>query len=63
MKSHKQVLLKRVIDVCVVYAVVASLTGLDWIFRGRKTFRGVGERKAEVSGHMVVDVSGHGKIG
>ncbi len=27
------------------------LTGTDWIFRGRKSFRGVGERKADVAVH------------
>jgi choline transport protein len=51
------------IDVCVVYAVVASITGLDYVFRGRKSFRGVGERKAGVSAHgHIVDVPGGGKI-
>lgn len=51
-------LLTDYIDVCVVYAVVATLTALDWIFRGRKSFRGVGERKAGISGHThtIVDV-------
>ncbi|KAF2850925.1 choline transport protein-like protein, partial [Plenodomus tracheiphilus IPT5] len=33
--------------VCVVYAVVAFITGTDWVFRGRKSYRGAGERKAE----------------
>ncbi|KAL6710877.1 choline transporter [Coniothyrium glycines] len=44
--------------VCVVYAVVASLTGLDWVFRGRESFRGAGERKAEGAAHAgtIVDV-------
>ncbi|KAH7090510.1 choline transport protein [Paraphoma chrysanthemicola] len=47
--------------VCVVYAVVTLITGLDWVFRGRKSFRGVGERHADVSAHgHVVDVPGHG---
>ncbi|KAF1916823.1 amino acid/polyamine transporter I [Ampelomyces quisqualis] len=42
--------------VCVVYAVVASITGLDYVFRGRKSFRGVGERKAHVG--RIVHVPG-----
>lgn len=33
--------------VCVVYAIVAFITGMDWVFRGRKSYRGAGERKAE----------------
>jgi choline transport protein len=52
------------VDVCVVYAVVAVSTGLDWIFRGRKSFRGVGERKgdSEVLTHTIVDVPGKGQL-
>jgi choline transport protein len=47
------------LDVCVVYAVIASITGIDYVFRGRKSFRGVGERKADVSAHgHIVDVPG-----
>lgn len=38
-------------DVCVVYAVVALITGMDWLFRGRKRYRGSGERRAEVGVH------------
>lgn len=34
--------------VCVVYAVVAFIIGTDWLFRGRTSYRGSGERKAEV---------------
>jgi choline transport protein len=49
-----------VVDVCVVYAVIASITGLDYVFRGRKSFRGVGERKADVE--RIVDVPGGGRI-
>lgn len=47
------------IDVCVVYAVIASITGIDYVFRGRKSFRGVGERKADA---IIVDVPGNGRI-
>ena len=47
-------------DVCVVYAVIASITGLDYVFRGRKSFRGVGERKGDVSSHgHIVDLPEH----
>jgi choline transport protein len=51
-------------DVCVVYAVVATLTGLDWVFRGRKSFRGIDKRKADISahGHAIVDVPGQIKV-
>lgn len=35
--------------VSVVYAVVTTIMAVDWIFRGRKSFRGVGERKDEVN--------------
>jgi hypothetical protein len=50
------------LDVVVVYAVVATITCLDWVFRGRKSFRGVDDRKAHVSGHgVIVDIPGHGK--
>lgn len=56
-------MLTRVVDICVVYAVIASITGTDYVFRGRKSFRGAGERKADVSAHgHVVDVPGHGRI-
>src|SRR5438128_925132 len=50
-----RILLTGLLDVCVVYAVVASITGLDWVFRGRKSFRGVDARKADVGayGHTV----------
>jgi len=52
------------VDVCVVYAVVAIATGVDWISRGRKSFRGVGERKGDVGAitHTIVDVPGGGKL-
>jgi len=49
------VLIHRV-DVCVVYAVVALITGTDWLFRGRKSYRGSGERKAEVHAREPVTV-------
>ncbi|KAH7116840.1 choline transport protein [Dendryphion nanum] len=38
--------------VSVVYAVVAGIVAVDWMVRGRKSFRGVGERKK--SGKEVV---------
>ncbi|KAF2639289.1 choline transport protein-like protein [Massarina eburnea CBS 473.64] len=34
--------------VSVVYAVVVCIMAVDWVFRGRKSFRGVGERKGDV---------------
>lgn len=35
--------------VSAVYAVVAVLMAADWIIRGRKSFRGAGERKSDVA--------------
>lgn len=49
----------KIIDVCVVYAVIASITGLDYVLRGRKSFRGVGERRADA---RIVDVPGGGRV-
>ncbi|KAF1977729.1 amino acid transporter [Bimuria novae-zelandiae CBS 107.79] len=40
--------------VSAVYAVVIIIIAVDWTLRGRKSFRGVGERKSDVS--EVVDV-------
>jgi len=34
--------------VSVVYAIVVFLMAMDWIFRGRKSFRGLSERKSDV---------------
>lgn len=34
--------------VSAVYAVVTSIMAVDWLVRGRKSFRGVGERKSDV---------------
>ncbi|KAF1939146.1 amino acid transporter [Clathrospora elynae] len=47
--------------VSVVYAIVAFITGMDWVFRGRKSFRGAGERMVEKgsSGGTTVDVPRH----
>jgi choline transport protein len=39
--------------VSVVYAVVMMIVATDWVFRGRKSFRGVGERKGERKGEEV----------
>ena len=33
--------------VCAVYGVVALIVAVDWLVRGRKSFRGVGERKSD----------------
>ncbi|PSN69154.1 choline transport protein [Corynespora cassiicola Philippines] len=35
--------------VSLVYAVVAIIMATDWLVRGRKSFRGLGERKSEVT--------------
>jgi choline transport protein len=35
--------------VCVVYGIVIFLLGIDWIVRGRREYRGVGDRAMEVS--------------
>ena len=35
--------------VSAVYAVVVIIIAVDWFIRGRKSFRGVGERKSDVS--------------
>jgi choline transport protein len=35
------------VDVCVVYAIVALIASVDWLFRGRKKFVVAGERKEE----------------
>jgi choline transport protein len=40
--------------VSAVYAVVFIIIAVDWVLRGRKSFRGVGERKSDVTD--VVDV-------
>lgn len=40
--------------VSVVYAVVVIIIAVDWFVRGRKSFRGVGERKSDVN--EVIDV-------
>ena len=34
--------------VSAVYGVVCSIIGLDWLVRGRRSYRGQGTRKAEV---------------
>ncbi|KAF2839836.1 choline transporter [Patellaria atrata CBS 101060] len=36
--------------VSAVYFVVVCIMGVDWFVRGRKSFRGAGERKAEIEG-------------
>lgn len=46
--------------VSVVYAVVAIIMTTDWLARGRKGFRGVGERKSDVAD--VVDGVRHGSV-
>lgn len=43
--------------VSAVYAVVVIIIAVDWIVRGRKSFRGVGERKTDVDNTVDV-VSG-----
>lgn len=43
--------------VSAVYAVVVIIIAADWILRGRKSFRGAGERKGDVD-HVVDVVSG-----
>jgi choline transport protein len=40
--------------VSAVYAVVVIIMGMDWMVRGRKSFRGVGERKTDVRGGSIV---------
>lgn len=40
--------------VSAVYAVVFIIIAVDWVLRGRKSFRGVGERKSDVT--EVVDI-------
>jgi choline transport protein len=35
--------------VSAVYAVVTIIMAVDWIFRGRKSFRGAGERHSDVT--------------
>ena len=44
--------------VSVVYAVVIIIIAIDWVLRGRKSFRGAGERKSDVT---VVDVVPEGR--
>lgn len=41
--------------VSVVYAVVIIIIAIDWVLRGRKSFRGVGERRNDLT--VVVDVA------
>jgi hypothetical protein len=50
--------LTRHVDVCVVYAIVASIASMDWLFRGRKSFVVAGERKEEGAnpGPRIVDL-------
>lgn len=43
--------------VSAVYAVVVIIIAADWFIRGRKSFRGAGERKSDVD-HVVDVVSG-----
>ncbi|KAF9738300.1 hypothetical protein PMIN06_012728 [Paraphaeosphaeria minitans] len=43
--------------VSAVYAVVVIIIAVDWFVRGRKSFRGAGERKSDVD-HVVDVVSG-----
>ncbi|CAI6264845.1 unnamed protein product [Periconia digitata] len=45
--------------VSLVYAVVVLIIAVDWLARGRKTFRGVGERKGNVD-EVVLSVVGRG---
>ncbi|KAF2190535.1 choline transport protein-like protein [Zopfia rhizophila CBS 207.26] len=47
--------------VSAVYAVVALIMTIDWLGRGKKKFRGVGERKGDIDG--VVDGVRQGSVG
>ncbi|KAH7361263.1 amino acid/polyamine transporter I [Pyrenochaeta sp. MPI-SDFR-AT-0127] len=55
---YKPVTARNMNYVCVVYAVIACLTSIDWVFRGRKSFRGFVERKADVDaqGLTIIDI-------
>jgi choline transport protein len=57
----KPVLSSNMNYVSLVYAVVVVIITTDWLVRGRKSFRGVGERKSDVV--VVVDVVRHGSVG
>jgi choline transport protein len=46
----KPVALSNMNYVSLVYAVVVVIITTDWVFRGRKSFRGAGERKSDVDG-------------
>jgi choline transport protein len=46
--------------VSLVYAVVVIIITTDWFVRGRKSFRGVGERKGDVV--VVVEGVRHGSV-
>jgi choline transport protein len=46
--------------VSAVYAVVTIIMATDWIFRGRKKFRGLGERQSDVQ--VVVETVRHGSV-
>jgi len=57
----KPVLSSNMNYVSLVYAVVVIIITADWFVRGRKSFRGVGERKSDVV--VVVDTVRHGSVG
>ncbi|KAF2787511.1 choline transport protein [Melanomma pulvis-pyrius CBS 109.77] len=46
----KPVLSSNMNYVSAVYGVVTMIMAIDWLVRGRKSFRGVGERKSDVEG-------------
>lgn len=46
----KPVLSSNMNYVSAVYGVVTMIMAIDWVVRGRKSFRGVGERKSDVEG-------------
>lgn len=47
--------------VSAVYAAVVIIIAVDWLARGRKSFRGVGERKSDVT--QVIEGVRHGSVG